>query len=106
MSNKIDLVIDQGATFSHTFRVVDENGIAVDLTAATGSAQMRKHYLSTSSYSFTVTPANGSVTIAMANTATFRVPAGRYVYDLKVTNANTVTRLYEGVVTVTPCVTR
>lgn len=109
MAIKANLDIDQGSTFQTTINVTDDNDVVVDLTGYTGVAQMRKHYTSTTSYSFTVSisPSIGTVTMAMTANATANVVAGRYVYDCELTDTNgAVTRLIEGIVTVTPQVTR
>lgn len=107
-STKANLVIDQGATFSNTIAVKDSNGDVMDLTNYTGAAQMRRHYSSTNSTSFVVTVANsGTVTLSLSANATANIPYGRYVYDCEITsNAAIVTRVQEGIVTVTPEVTR
>jgi len=109
MAIKANLDIDQGSTFQTTINVTDENDDIVNLTGYTGVAQMRKHYTSSTSYSFTVSisPVIGTVTLSLTANATANVVAGRYVYDCELTDSNgTVTRLVEGIATVTPQVTR
>ena len=109
MAIKANLDIDQGSTFQTTINVTDENDDIVNLTGYTGVAQMRKHYTSSTSYSFTVSisPSIGTVTLSMTANATSNVVAGRYVYDCELTDTNgAVTRLIEGIATVTPQVTR
>lgn len=109
MALKANIDIDQGTTFATTIDVTDEDGNIVDLTGFTGAAQMRKHYTSTTYYAFTVsiTAATGQVTLSMAANATSNVAAGRYVYDCELTDSlGTVSRLVEGIVTVSPGVTR
>jgi hypothetical protein len=46
------------------------------------------------------------VTLSLSSNATANIVAGRYVYDVEVTVANSVYRVAEGIVTVTPQVTR
>lgn len=109
MALKANITIDQGTSFATTIDVTDEDGNVIDLTGFTGAAQMRKHYTSTTAYSFTVsiTAVTGEVTLAMTANATNNVAAGRYVYDCELTDSvGTVSRLVEGIVTVTPGVTR
>jgi hypothetical protein len=108
MATKANLVIDQGTTFTTTLTVTDDDGDALDLTGYTGSAQIRKHYTSSNSVSFSVsvTPASGEVTLSLTANATANITAGRYVYDCELTNSGTVSRILEGIVTVTPQVTR
>lgn len=109
MALKANITIDQGTSFATTIDVTDEDGNVIDLTGYTGAAQMRKHYTSTTYYAFTVsiTAGTGEVTLSMTANATNNVAAGRYVYDCELTDGSgTVSRLVEGIVTVTPGVTR
>lgn len=109
MATKINLIIDQGATFETTLNLTDDSDEAVDLTGYTGAGQIRKHYTSSNATSFAVTlgGANGTLTIGLSANSTANLAAGRYVYDIEVTdNSGIVSRLFEGIVTVTPQVTR
>jgi len=106
---KANIVIDQGTTFATTIDVTDEDSNIVNLTGFTGAAQLRKHYTSTAQTAFTVsiTANTGVVSLSLSANVTNNVAAGRYVYDCELTDAaGTVSRLIEGIVTVTPGVTR
>lgn len=108
MALKANITIDQGTDFVTDIDVTDEDGNFINLTGFTGAAQMRKHYTSNTAYSFSVSvsPA-GVVTLSMNSANTNAITAGRYVYDCELRDAsNTCSRLVEGVVTVTPGVTR
>ena len=112
MATKVNLVIDQGTDFSTSIDLTDDNGAVTDLTNYTGAAKIKKHYTSSTSYSFDVSIAagQGKVTISANNTLTSSIPHGRYVYDLELTNNNEspakISRIMEGIVTVTPEVTK
>ena len=109
MAIKANIVIDQGATYSTSIDVTDEDGAVVNLTGFTGAAQLRKHYTSTAQTAFTVsiTANTGVVSLSLSANVTNNIAAGRYVYDCELTDtAGTVSRLIEGIVTVTPGVTR
>lgn len=108
MATKSNLLIDQGSTFSSIINLTDESGGVIDLSTYTGAAQMRKHYTSTNSVSFSVAlTANGRVTLSLTANQTANIVAGRYVYDVEVTDSSgTISRIVEGIVTVTPNVTR
>ena len=108
MAQKVNLVIDQGTTFATSFTLNDEDGFPLVLNAHSGSSQMRKHFSSNNFYSFTVsTDANGNVQLAMNAATTNSIPAGRYVYDVELTDPSfNVSRVIEGIVIVTPGVTR
>lgn len=108
MATKVNLVVDQGTTFSTSITFNDENGNTINFSTYSGSAQMRKHYTSSNSTVFTVSlTSNGVVTLQLTANQTGNLVAGRYVYDLEVTDSsNQISRLIEGIVTVTPNVTR
>ena len=109
MAIRANLVIDQGADFETNINVTDDNDQIVDLTGYTGSAQMRKHYTSATSYSFVVSiiPLQGTVTLSMTANTSANIVSGRYVYDCELTSNNgIISRLLEGIVTITPNVTR
>jgi hypothetical protein len=109
MSIKANIVIDQGADYEVTIDITDDNGDIINLTGYTGAAQMRKTYSSTTAYPFTVSisPLVGTVTLAMAAPASANIAPGRFVWDCELTSAaNVVSRIVEGMVTLTPQVTR
>jgi DUF4097 and DUF4098 domain-containing protein YvlB len=109
MATKANIIIDQGTTFSTVINLTDENGDPINLTGYTGDAQMRKHYTSSNSQSFSISLGSTSGTVALSLTAnqTANLTPGRYVYDVEVrSSANVVSRIVEGIVTVTPEVTR
>jgi hypothetical protein len=108
MAQKVNIVMDQGTTFSVTYEFTDDNGDPIDFSAYTGTAQMRKSYSTSTYYAFTVgLNTIGTISLSMNAANTSAITAGRYVYDLEVTDTNSViSRLVEGIVTVTPQVTR
>lgn len=107
-----ELTIDQGATFSSVINLTNDDNTPMDLTGHTFLSQIRKSYYSANataniSVSIDGVASNGTIRLSIdaANTANIR--AGRYVYDLKmIDEANTVIRLVEGIVTITPQVSR
>lgn len=107
MATKSNLTIDQGSTYSITVDLTTANGSSMDLAGYSGRAQMRKSATSSSYKDFTVAVANtGSVTLSMTADYTANINAGRWLYDVEVVNGSTVTRVLEGIVTVTPEITR
>jgi hypothetical protein len=108
MATKANLTIDQGSSFSTSIALTDNDGVALNLTGYTGAAQLRKHYTSSTAVTFTVTidALNGEVTLSLTATQTAALTAGRYVYDVELTIGSTVSRVIEGIVTVTPEVTK
>ena len=106
---KVNLVIDQGSDYYSILKLADANNNVFNLTGYTVSAQIRKNYSANTSYNFTTSHnnINGEVTLFMNNVITEALEPGRYVYDVEVTSpGNIITRIMEGVVTVTPGVTR
>lgn len=105
-----EITIEQGATFTSTVTVEDIYGSAVNLANHTASSMMRKSYHSITSITINAAvtgTANGEITISISAANTANISAGRYVYDLIIRdNANTTTRVVEGIATVLPSVTR
>lgn len=108
MSSKVNMVMEQGATFSVSFTVHEANGAVSNTTGYTANSMFRRSYTSSNSYSFATSVANnGVVTLAMSANATANVADGRYFYDVKLTTAaNDVIRVMEGILTVTPGIAR
>jgi hypothetical protein len=108
MATKVNLIVDQGATFATSITFNDESGNTINFSSYSGAAQMRKHFTSSNSTSFAVSLSNtGIITLSLTANQTGNLVAGRYVYDLEVTDSsNVISRLIEGIVTVTPNVTR
>lgn len=110
MAIKANLVIDQGTDFSATIDVTEADGETVfDLTGYTVAAQMRKNYASLSAVTFNASHNDslGQITVALSSTLSADVEPGRYLYDVEMTSPlGEVTRVVEGIVTVTPGMTR
>lgn len=108
MATKANLVIDQGATFSADLSLKDDNGDVMNLNGYTANSQMRKWYTSSNCTAFTtvINVAAGSITLSLTANQTSNLVAGRYVYDVEVTENGVISRVVEGIVTVTPNATR
>lgn len=110
MAQKVHLVIDQGTDFSSSISVEDENSEPIDISSNTYSfrGQIRKTYESSSSANLTLTGTNeGKLIISFSANSSANLAAGRYVYDVVMTDpANNTIRLVEGLVNITPRVTR
>lgn len=108
MADKVNLTIDQGATFSVDFIVKNTNNETVNLTDYTGAGQLRRNYASNSAVAFTIgVYANGTVRASLSANQTSSLSSDRYVYDVEIQNGlGEVSRIVEGIVTVTPQVTK
>ena len=110
MAIKANLVIDQGTDFYATIDVVDTSDLPFNLTGYTAYAQMRKNYASSTAYDFVCADNNtlGQIELKMTSTVTKDLEPGRYMYDVEIISDSSgdVTRVAEGIVTVTPGITR
>ena len=106
MATKANISIDQGTSFTTEVLLTDENGDPLDLTAYTANSQIRKTYTSLTSVPFNTVLSNGQVMLSLSANATGNLEAGRYVYDVEITDGTIISRIVEGIVTVTPQVTR
>ena len=108
MATKANITIDQGTTFSTDIVLTDENGDPINLSAYTATGQLRQWYgsLNATSFSISSNSTSGTLTLGLSSANTINLTPGRYVFDVKVTDAaNTTTRIVEGIATVTPAVT-
>ena len=110
-----NIEIDQDSDYSKTFIAKDDTGTVIDLTTApsTLAAQIRKSYATTTATDFTATATSavttGEFTLALTDvqTATGTLERGRHVYDVTITDGSgDITRIQEGIATVSPSVTR
>jgi ribosomal protein S1 len=106
-----ELTVDQGSTFESTIDLVTDDGAVINVAGYVFTGQIRKSYYSTNpTANLTLTivnAANGNVKVSISAANTANIKAGRYLYDIKMRDtSNTVTRLVEGVITITPQVTR
>jgi len=110
MAIKANLVVDQGTTFVTTINLIDNNDAPIDLTTFTAQAQLRKHYTSSNSTNISIDlseGSNGVIILSMNANTTANLNFGRYVYDVEIVSpSGAITRVVEGIVTVTPNVTR
>jgi hypothetical protein len=110
MAAKANIIIDQGSTFTTYLALTQDDGSVLDLTGYTARGQIRRWYTSNSYVQFNVSisePNTGFINLALDANTTANMFAGRYVYDIQATDSyGTISRVIEGIVTVTPEVTR
>jgi hypothetical protein len=112
MSTFIEYTVEQNATFKAQLQLKDDDGRGINLASYLLTSQVRRSYSSLNVAANVVCTmvdaSNGVVQLSMSYLTTANIKAGRYVYD--VIALNNVTdeelRFVEGVMTVTPCVTR
>ena len=112
MSAFVELYIDQGATFESVITLTDDvTNANLNIANYIVSSQMRRSYYSANA-SANITcilsnPYEGEVTLSLTAAQTASIKAGRYLFDVYTTNqSNNVIRVLEGIITVTPGVTR
>lgn len=105
-----ELFVEQYADFTTKINVDDLQGDALNLSGYSATSQVRKSYYSSTSFDFDVIitdPSKGEITLSMDSANTANMSPGRYVYDLNISDSNSViTRVVEGIVVVLPGVTR
>lgn len=96
----VNITIEKGADFSSTFTITNSDGSLYNLLNTSASAKIKKFPESQTSYSFStsVTVSTGKITISMSNALTSTIPAGRYYYDILLSNniSGLKTRVIEG----------
>lgn len=106
-----ELTLDQGTTFEATVDLTNDDGTSINVTNYVFSSQIRKSFYSTNpTANLVVTITNaaaGNVKMSLSAANTANIKPGRYLYDLKMTTPGGVTtRVVEGIITVTPQVSR
>lgn len=106
MSNKVNLVIEQGDTFNTVVTLIDDSTRnPVDLTSYTAIGALKKSYLSNSSIPLNVALGNtsGTITLSLASNVTSTMWPIEYVYDVHLTDlANNIIKVLEGIAAVIP----
>jgi hypothetical protein len=109
-----DILIEQGATYSQVI-TYKEAGVAINLTGYTARMQVRATLesastlveLTTANSRIALGGAAGTITLTISATDTAALTSGRGVYDLElVSGSGIVTRLLQGVATISRNVTR
>jgi len=110
MAAKANIVVDQATTFNTTLNLTDDAGNPIDLTNYQAEGQIRQWYTSSAAVNFNITipqPNNGIIYLSLDANTTANMVYGRYVYDIITkSGSGVVTRVVEGILTVTPEVTQ
>ncbi len=111
MATVFNLFIDQGSTFKANVTVKDVTGNVRDISGHSARSQFRRAIKSANSHSFTATVpigTDGNVFLTMNSNTTTNVTAARYLYDLEIVKDSNgeVERVSEGIVVVSPEITR
>lgn len=112
MAAYAELTLDQGTTFTSTLDLAEDDGTPINITGKTFKCNLKKSYYSSktvANLNITVISAvNGNIKITLDSANTANIKPGRYLYDLKMTTTATgeVSRVLEGIITVTPQVSK
>jgi hypothetical protein len=112
MAAYVELFMDQGATFNNVINLSDDlTNANINISGYSVRSQMRRSYYSanaSANITCTITDAiNGEITMNLPANTTANIKAGRYLFDLETVSTSGVTsRVLEGIITVTPEITR
>lgn len=99
-AGKLNIVIEQGATFSKTLTIKDVDGDPINLTGRTFRSQIRRRPTDTNpAATFTMAVVNasaGTVSWQMSATTTAGIVPEPHYYDVEMQDNGVVTRLMEG----------
>jgi hypothetical protein len=111
LADYVELTIEAGTDFETEVTVGDAFQSPKDLEDYDVFAQLRKSYYSSSAIDFDISidsPNDGIITLTLSSDVTSSVRPGRYVYDVNIKNRDTnkITRIFEGIATITPTATK
>ena len=112
MAGYTELYIDQGTSYSTFITITDDQtGAPVNVSGYSVKSQLRTSYYTANakaSFLCVITDAaNGNISMSLADSQTSNISPGRYVFDVRLTSpANTYIRALEGIITLTPSVSR
>ena len=112
MAAYVELYMDQGTTFNNVINITDDiTNTPVDLTGYQITSQMRRSYYSANVTSniicSIVVGGQGEVNLNLPAANTANIKPGRYLFDVKTVDASlNVVRILEGIITVTPGISR
>jgi len=111
MANFVELSCDQGTDFSFNVDLANDDGSTINVAGYNFTSSIRKSYYSANATAnFIVLISNsstGNVSLTMNAATTANIKAGRYLYDIKMTDVSNVTsRVIEGIITVYPQITK
>jgi hypothetical protein len=96
----VNLTIDRGTDFEKTFKVKDSDGSSFALNNFEATALVRKHPSAKvyESFSTSIVPDKGEITISMDSDTTLYLNSGRNYYDVIITQlqSNKIKKVFEG----------
>jgi len=103
-AKSVNIQIDRGTDFSHSFVMKNTDQTIIDLTGYTAVSKIRKYpddSLSVQSFNVGISSTTGTITLSMGSTLTSILESGRNYYDiLVITTSNLTSKVFEGTVMV------
>lgn len=111
MTDYVELYIEQGTDFETTIVLEDDvTNLSQNVSGYTVTSSMRRSLLSPNTSGnlvCTVTDAaNGVITLTMGAPATSNLRMGNHLFDVRSLAAGKYTRIIEGIIIVTPSITK
>ena len=107
MAKKVNIEIEQGATFELILDLQPNTTSNVSFSGYTSRGQIRKHPKSNTYYSFDTSISNSYITLTMSSNVTSNISGGLYLYDVELINSDgKVTRKFSGLATVSSEITK
>lgn len=113
MAEYVEFYIDQGTDFSTYITLNDDDtNLAQNVGSYIVSGQLRRSLVSANATESLLCQisdaANGEISVSLAASNTANLKPGNYFYDIRVrdSNSNAVSRLIEGIMIVTPAITK
>jgi hypothetical protein len=100
----VNIEIEQGADFTSTFTITNNDGTVFNMSNASAVAKAKKHPTAGVAYTFStsIVSSTGKITLEMSDNVTASMDAGRYYYDILLTSAGgDKTRVIQGMALVT-----
>ena len=108
-----ELFLEQGTSFYTTISLDDVYGNSYNLSNYAASSQIKKSYYSsnnTAVFDTIINDQSGQIVLSLTSQETSNITPGRYLYDVLIYDvsdtANNTIRILEGIINVTPGVTK
>lgn len=111
MAEYVEFNVDQGTDFGTYINLSDDDtNEGQDVSGYIVTGQLRRSIVSANAAETLKCqlsdPANGEIYISLAAANTANLKPGNYFYDIKLTIANNVSKLIEGIFIVNPSITK
>ena len=96
---ELDIYIDQGDSYTKDLTVTDENGIAINLSGLSTQSTLHRYYGSGTNFELLTTITDGplgKIRLTMTATETAKLKNPRYVYEVKLFDTYSKTRVVFG----------